>query len=387
MFVNPLCPESCCIHNGQFATCQISAHNRHRSANSDMCPGPGVTHSWRPVSSLPYFCRWLLRSPSGRHRNTGHRLRQHWMFWWQTDDRPQASVRPLLGNVVVHPAQTKIGSYLSESKNSFYNVSPQMSTLVILIRNGDVSTNPGPLKVSTNPGPLKVSTNPGPLKVSTNPGPLKVSTNPCPLKVSTNPGPLKVSTNPGPLKVSTNPGPLKMSTNPGPLKVSTNPGPLKVSTNPGPWKWAQIQVPWKWAQIQVPWKWAQIQVPWKWAQIQVPWKWAQIQVPWKQTELPKNRCSRCGKGVAARSRAIRVTPASNGYTTDVLVFSAMNLMMSCASAEIIKLFCANDARLTPSRLPTTTSVTFLRLPRHPTRGLWIRRIQLLYTKRFTFYPS
>ena len=37
---------------------------------------------------------------------------------------------------------------LSVTKNYFYNVSPQTSTLLLLLRSGDVSTNPGPLKAN-----------------------------------------------------------------------------------------------------------------------------------------------------------------------------------------------------------------------------------------------
>ena len=37
---------------------------------------------------------------------------------------------------------------LSVTKNYFYNVSPRTSTLLLLIRSGDVSTNPGPLKAN-----------------------------------------------------------------------------------------------------------------------------------------------------------------------------------------------------------------------------------------------
>ena len=35
---------------------------------------------------------------------------------------------------------------LSVTKNYFFNVSPQMSTLLLLLRSGDVSTNPGPFQ-------------------------------------------------------------------------------------------------------------------------------------------------------------------------------------------------------------------------------------------------
>ena len=37
---------------------------------------------------------------------------------------------------------------LSVTKNYFFNVSPQTSTLLLLLRSGDVSTNPGPLKTN-----------------------------------------------------------------------------------------------------------------------------------------------------------------------------------------------------------------------------------------------
>ena len=37
---------------------------------------------------------------------------------------------------------------LSVTINYFYNVSPQTSTLLLLLRSGDVSTNPGPLKAN-----------------------------------------------------------------------------------------------------------------------------------------------------------------------------------------------------------------------------------------------
>ena len=60
----------------------------------------------------------------------------------------------------------------------------------------------------------------------------------------------------------------------------------------------------------------------------------------------------------------------NGHTTDVQMCSAMKRLMSCATAEIILILCANDAHFTPSRSPmtrpTTTSVTVLRLPCHQT---------------------
>ena len=90
----------------------------------------------------------------------------------------------------------------------------------------------------------------------------------------------------------------------------------------------------------------------------------------KRKYTPKNPCSRCGKGVSARNRAVSCDCAGSGHTTDVQVCSAMKPMMSCATAEIILILYANDAHFTSSRSPmtrsTTTSVTFLRLPRHQT---------------------
>ena len=90
----------------------------------------------------------------------------------------------------------------------------------------------------------------------------------------------------------------------------------------------------------------------------------------KRKYTSKNPCSRCGKGVTARSRAIscgscgqwthnRCASVSSDVTYIELCYSGDNFNFVCQR-------CSFYALRSSTTRPMTTSGTFLRLPRHQT---------------------
>ena len=86
----------------------------------------------------------------------------------------------------------------------------------------------------------------------------------------------------------------------------------------------------------------------------------------KRKYTPKNPCSRCGKGVTARSRDVSCDSCRQWtHNRCASVFSKETYDELCNSGDHFN-FMYQRCGFYPLVRPTTTSVTLLRLPRHQT---------------------
>ena len=90
----------------------------------------------------------------------------------------------------------------------------------------------------------------------------------------------------------------------------------------------------------------------------------------KRKYTPKNPCSRCNKGITSRSRAISCDSCGQWtHNRCASVFSDETYDELCNSGYHFTFVCQRCSFYpfrSPTTRPTTTSVTFLRLPRHQT---------------------